>query len=285
MLKTFFLLSISLIVGVTALHAEPQTLSRPDGTKIVYEVFGENNPETLLILHCWGCSRNYWDGIMPELSKEFRVVALDLPGMGDSSTPKKDWTFESMAGEVAALARELGLEKFIVVGHSMGGPLGLQLASMMKGQVEGLVCVDTLQNLDFDFKSRDFGMNEENFETSVRGFMPVVVHPQTDPQVLTRITDQALQSDHKVLLSLWSEFNRVSFPDLMKNAGVPVRCVNAVPYNDKGMNTEVGINRKYGDYDVILMEGTGHYPMLEKPEEFTKRLKEAVNKIKKVTRG
>jgi pimeloyl-ACP methyl ester carboxylesterase len=240
-------------------------------------VFGDAEKEdTLLLVHCWSCNRAYWKNQIPDLAKTFRVVTLDLPGHGDSSTKREQWTLRAITEEIAAVVSELKLDKFVVVGHSMGGPLALQLAAMMPGNVEGVVCIDTLHNVEFDFKSEDYNMTEETFEKNLLEFIPLMLHPNSDKNLASWLVDQSRKTNRKVALSLWEEFDRADFAAMMSNAKVPIRCVNAVPYNEMSYKTEVDINRKYGDYEVILMKNVGHFPMLERPEEFTELLKKAI---------
>ena len=283
--KSWFLFAatmFSLFLAVQV-HAQsgPKTLKRPDGTVITYEVFGEagKKKDALLLVHCWTCNRHYWDKLIPGLAKDYLVVALDLPGHGDSTAAPKKWDYLAMGEAIAAVARELKLQKFIVVGHSMGGPLGLQLAAMMPGQVEGVVCVDTLHNVEFDFKAQGFTMTEDTFQKNIEGFLPQMVHPKSDPSIAPWLIQQSLKADRKVALALWDQFNEANYGAMMAAAKVPIRCVNAVPFNKLSQKTDVNINRKYGDFEVIEMKDIGHYPMLERPEAFLKQLKKAIKMV------
>lgn len=260
---------------------QAKTLKRPDGTVLTYEVFGEQGKklDTLLMVHCWACNRHYWDKITGGLAEDYLVVTLDLPGHGDSPTPRKDWTYAAMGEEIAAVARELGLKKFIVVGHSMGGPLALQVAAMMPGQVEGVVCVDTLHNVEFDFKKQGFNLTEQNFQQVMADFLPQMIHPKSDPAWGTWLIDQVQRADRKVALSLWDQFNVANYGAMMAAAKVPIRCVNAKKYNDISQKTEVAINRKYGDFDVIELKDVGHFPMLERPAGLLRKLKKAILQV------
>ncbi len=59
----------------------------------------------------------------------------------------------------------------------------------------------------------------------------------------------------------------------------PVRCVNAAPWMPWGLPTAIETNRKYADYSAVLMDGVRHYPMLERPVEFNKRLRELLKDL------
>jgi sigma-B regulation protein RsbQ len=60
---------------------------------------------------------------------------------------------------------------------------------------------------------------------------------------------------------------------LLQEAKVPVRCINSGGGYQFFVPTDIDINKKYADYDRVLMDGVGHYPMLEKPEEFNQTLR------------
>ncbi len=60
---------------------------------------------------------------------------------------------------------------------------------------------------------------------------------------------------------------------LLKDAKKPVRCINSGGPYPFYTPTEVAINKKYADYSAVLIDGVGHYPMLEKPAEFNQKLR------------
>jgi pimeloyl-ACP methyl ester carboxylesterase len=67
---------------------------------------------------------------------------------------------------------------------------------------------------------------------------------------------------------------------LFSSAGVPIRCVNAPPDPAKGrLPTRVDRNRTYADFDAVLLDGAGHYPMVERPASFTARLREVLDAL------
>jgi pimeloyl-ACP methyl ester carboxylesterase len=76
------------------------------------------------------------------------------------------------------------------------------------------------------------------------------------------------------------DFPRMDPRALLKEAGVPVRCINAAPAFEFSIPTATDINRKYGDFKAVIMEGVGHYPMLEKPDEFNQKLREVLKDLR-----
>jgi pimeloyl-[acyl-carrier protein] methyl ester esterase len=96
----------------------------------------------LVLLHGWGLNLRVWDGLTRELSKSFRVIAIDLPGHGRSAWNPKARTPAEQAWQVhAALASRS--DRYSLLGWSLGGQIALDLAAAMPGSVERLVLVAT----------------------------------------------------------------------------------------------------------------------------------------------
>ena len=110
-----------------------------------YEIHGRSDPgaPTVLLSSGLGGAAHYWAPQIPVLAKEFRVIAYDQTGTGRSpgSLPP-DYTIADMAAEVAVLLDELGVESVHVIGHALGGLIGLQLALDQPTLVDRLVLVN-----------------------------------------------------------------------------------------------------------------------------------------------
>jgi pimeloyl-ACP methyl ester carboxylesterase len=87
---------------------------------------GEAPP--VLVLHGWGASIDALGSIVAGLGEELELVAVDLPGFGESAPPPRGWSVPDYAAFVLALLRELGMERVSVLGHSFGGRIGIVLA-------------------------------------------------------------------------------------------------------------------------------------------------------------
>ena len=108
-----------------------------DPLKLYFQVFGDENNPTLLILHgLFGSSTN-WRSIIRQLSEELYVVAADMRNHGQSPW-SESMDYPEMAKDIAALITDQKLQKPVILGHSMGGKAAMTLAQM------GLVPVDKL---------------------------------------------------------------------------------------------------------------------------------------------
>ncbi len=116
-----------------------------DGLKVRYRISGEGN-SALVILQGWGTSFEAYDPIMRLLAPYMLVVQFDFPGFGKSQEPPEAWSVSQYTDFFIKLMSELGLEKAVLLGHSYGGRVIIDLcsrdASTLPFKVERLVLVD-----------------------------------------------------------------------------------------------------------------------------------------------
>jgi pimeloyl-ACP methyl ester carboxylesterase len=108
------------------------------GRRVRYVDVGAGTFGFLCIHGLGGCRRHYSE-LLPSLARHGRAIALDLPGFGASQTPAQSITLELFADTAAALAREVGLDRVVVIGHSMGGPIALRFANRHPELAVGLI--------------------------------------------------------------------------------------------------------------------------------------------------
>ena len=239
---------------------------------------GPDDAEVVLLLHGFGGDKDNWTRFSKQLTGAYRVIAVDLPGFGESSR-HSDWDYALPAqrARVKGFVDTLGLEQFHLAGHSMGGHLGALFTHEYPENVSSLALFnnagvdapnesDMLRALangdnplvlasveDFD-KLLEFASYEKPFiPWPVKG----VIAKQTlshaefnlsifDALVRDRSSNlEPLLADIKApVLILWGEHDRitdVSSVDVMRPL-LPMA-------------------------DVVIMKNTGHLPMLEHPAE------------------
>lgn len=96
----------------------------------------------LLLLHGLASNARFWDLAAPNLVEDFRVLALDLRGHGASGKPEDGYDFPGVAADVAAFVQAMGLRNPILVGHSWGGNVVIQVGADYPDVPAGLVCID-----------------------------------------------------------------------------------------------------------------------------------------------
>jgi pimeloyl-ACP methyl ester carboxylesterase len=113
-----------------------------DGVTLRYIDTGDGEPP-LLFIHGWTCNRTHWRDQVPHFAKKHRVLAVDLRGHGESDKPDQDYTIDGFVDDMAWLIRELGLQRPVVIGHSMGGVIAMNLARKHPKLVSAIVMVDS----------------------------------------------------------------------------------------------------------------------------------------------
>ena len=250
----------------------------PDGIDMPYEVAGNIDAEvTVVFVHCWMCDRSFWDAQLPVLAERYRTVTLDLPGHGEAGSDRDEWTVGAYGDDVAGLVKSLDLSRVVLVGHSMGGPVSLRAAALLSGRVLGIVAVDTLHDAEFKFDDERveafLQAFEEDFVGTCEGFVDQMFPEDGADEVVARVRRRSCDANRgDVGTALMRDYAAIDFLQWFREAGVPIRAINAAAPNQ----TKVEINRKYADFDAVLMEGVGHYPHMTQPEEFNELMLEAI---------
>lgn len=109
------------------------------GLEVKYEKVGEGAP--LLLLHGWGASIESWKEVVEGLNG-YEVFVVDLPGFGESDTPKQPWTIDDYLDFIKKFVDKLELEDFYLLGHSFGGSLAVKFV-VNSNKVKKLMLVDS----------------------------------------------------------------------------------------------------------------------------------------------
>ena len=112
-----------------------------DGLRLYYERAGTGEPE-LLFVHGWCCDRTAFRPQFEHFAQTHVVTALDLRGCGESDRPPSGFTIPDFADDVARFCAEVGIDRPVVVGHSLGGMIAVELAAHHPSVPSALVLVD-----------------------------------------------------------------------------------------------------------------------------------------------
>jgi len=138
-----FFLSVGLSSAIQAVAQDETIGSRTaeiNGVKLHYLTAGHGTP--LILLHGYAETSLMWKPIIPGLAKRFRVIAPDLPGIGDSDIPADGLDMKSAAIRIHDLAKSLGVQKCEVVGHDIGLMVAYAYAAQFPAEVTKLVLMD-----------------------------------------------------------------------------------------------------------------------------------------------
>ena len=113
--------------------------------KISYEIHGEGYP--LILLHGFAMYKEFWKWQVKELSKEFKIITLDIRGCGKTDHPVGPYSMEDLADDIRALLDYLNLEKTHLGGDSFGGMIAQHFALKYPNRLKKLMLMSTFANL------------------------------------------------------------------------------------------------------------------------------------------
>jgi pimeloyl-ACP methyl ester carboxylesterase len=132
-----------LAAGSNTVQAAPAIATRTaevDGVKFQYLSAGEGQP--LILIHGYAQSSHMWKAVIPKLATRYKIIAPDLPGIGESAIPADGLDMKTAAIRVHALVASLGISKARVVGHDIGLMVAYAYAAQFPAEVERLVVMD-----------------------------------------------------------------------------------------------------------------------------------------------
>jgi len=291
-LLTYSVIILAGLIGLMALFPEKTTILAMSAERSVsglhlktviigsetwhYLEGGPRDAEVVLLLHGFGGDKDNWTRFSRDLTGSYRVIAPDLPGFGESARhPDWDYSLIPQRARVNGFVQALGLERFHIIGHSMGGNLAALYTHISPGQVLSLAL--------FNNSGVDAPDENDMQRALARGENPLVVESLED-------FDELLEfASHKRPFVPWpvkgvlaqqamdhAEFNRSIFESLKRD-----RSSRLEPILTDIQNPVLIL---WGEYDrvvdvssvkvmrtllpraeVVIMKDTGHLPLLERP--------------------
>nr|WP_315026293.1 alpha/beta hydrolase [uncultured Chryseobacterium sp.] len=250
-----------------------------DGQKIHYKETG-NGKTSLIFVHGWLGNAEWWTDQEKYFKDKYHIIRMDLAGHGKSDSSRKNWTSPLYADDIKAVSEAIDSSEIILIGHSMSGAYVLE-AALKIPKVKGIIVIDTLKDLDESFTEEQaeevmFTHYRNDFKYAVENFLPQYLFAeQTPPSVKERLQHEFLQNEPEMVISLLRPLYTTDFRKIAEHIQVPVIAINS-----DASPTNLEANRTYlKNYEYVTIEGVGHYPMLEKPDEFNLLLDRAIKKI------
>ena len=155
LLLTTALALTTLVSPIVSAQQEPTTGYAPvNGLKMYYEVHGSGDP--VVLLHgSFRTITRHWTGWIGELSKTRKVIALEMQGHGRTADIKRDFSYENLADDVAALLDYLKIPSADLIGYSMGGGVAMQCAIRHPDKVRKVVVISSYFRRDGVVKEGD----------------------------------------------------------------------------------------------------------------------------------
>lgn len=284
MTKKFKFIWLSSLLTAVALAGAAVTTAQEkyaqlDKNKIHYVSEGKGK-DAIVLVHGWGCRLTHWRDQITGLSPRARVIALDLPGHGESDKPEIKYDMDLFAAAIDAVMKDAGVERAVLVGHSMGTPVVRQFYRKYPQKTLALVIVDG--------GLRPFGTKEqrEQFMTPLRGSN----YKEAGAQMFTAMTATLSDADkERVKSSAWNTPQQVLVSAMEAMAeeslygpdkiNVPVLAILAKsPF--WAADTEQFFRSLAPDLEYQMWDGVSHFLFMDKPKEFNAAVIAFVDKKK-----
>lgn len=241
------------------------------GGQVHYTVDGHGSAD-LILIHGWTCNASFWRLQIPELSKQYRVISIDLPGHGSSDAPSGvDYTIEYFADGVEAVMRHAGVERAALFGHSMGLPVAMRVLRNRPETVLAIVAVDgPIWKVQRKIVPPWLKEMQRDYKTVAGNFIDSMFTSQTPLFTRAEIKRKMLLTAPHVGLSamivmgasdVWLRGGATAVPTLAVMAG------RKSPGADgrKALHSEVFRNLRYE-----VWQEAGHFLMMEQPDRFNR---------------
>ncbi|MDP4210786.1 MAG: alpha/beta hydrolase [Bacteroidota bacterium] len=238
--------------------------------------------KTVVLLHGYLESLEIWNGFADELSRTFRVIAIDLPGHGLSGVVASIHAMDLLAEAVDAVLRHLDIDKAFIIGHSMGGYVALAYLANYKRKVSGLCLFHSTPFADTAEKksSRDREINivkrghaEKLFPLSIpNGFAnenleklkdeterAIAIARQTPPEgIVAMLEGMKARPDRQILI---------------KETSTPVLFILGEKDNHISFDLMYSVAQRSSIGEVLPLKNSGHMGFIEEPQICLETLK------------
>jgi len=259
-------------------------IQRKDGTRISYQEAGSGDTP-IVLLHGFCGSSDYWHLVLPLLAASQRVIAVDLPGHGDSSAPGPDetYTMEYFAEVLHDWAQETGLDRFHLFGHSLGGYITLAFAERYADSLKsfGLIHSTSFPDDEAARQNRDKGaesIKNNGIEPFIKALIPKLfapAHVQTMPEQLAFAKEIGLSTDpNGAIQTLRAMRDRKDRLHVLQETSLPVLLLAGE--EDQVIPPAKTFVVQKAQLQQVLLPNAGHMGMLEAPEELAEAIKKFV---------
>lgn len=293
-MKTFRLLSVFALCALLFACGDPKRESKNKNTDVRAHIQNNNvdiaytdtgsGDTTLLFVHGWCINKGYWANQAKYFGKKYRVVAIDLPGYGESGKNRKKWDTYTFATDVNAVINQLKLKNVILVGHSMSGTIVLQAAINQPDKVKGLVGVDNFKSAGSPPRTAAqkkeiadaIAMMRKDFNgVASQWFNEGLFYKTTSKPIRDRILSDIAHADTAAAIGSMAQQAYDDVPNLIKWKK-KLYLINS----DYQSNDTAWLVKNKIPYLLLIVHGTGHFPMVEAPAEFNKQLEVVLEDMK-----
>lgn len=225
----------------------------------------------VVFLHSLAGHSGHWQAQLAHLRPSRRTIAIDWRGHGRSHTADNaDFAISTVAAEVAATATAVGLERYVLVGHSLGAIVALEVAAQYPAQVAGLLLVDPsgdFRQVPEEMIAPFFaGLASETYAPVIEGYWQSVMAGD-DTAVQSQLLADLRQTPRETVVGALLALRQYDPLTALQRYPGPMQTI-ITPANDD----PTSLHQLYPSLPVTRMEGVGHWLQLDNPQGFNEIL-------------
>ena len=279
--------AIASTVGIAsrawAADSDASRIARFDGLRVHYESYGAGGA-ALVFIHGWACDLTFWRGQEALYAHpNRRALLIDLPGHGSSDKPYRAYPIEFFARAVEAVMRDAQIERAVLIGHSLGGPIAYAFLREFPEKASALVLVDafvsrhmagpadraaTAAHFAKVARSLQGAAGERNFAERVESCFT----PQTPAALRAEIRAKMTATPKHVRIAALSSISSLRPPPDDETFDLPAIAMQAA---EPGTQARFELMRSI--FPRMLLnswERAGHFLMLEDPQRFNREVEQ-----------
>jgi len=248
-----------------------------DDVNIAYQVMGEGEIP-LFFIHGWCCDKSYWEHQIDALKADYKIIAVDLAGHGESGLERQDFTIQNFAKDVHSVVDHLDLKNVVYIGHSMGTSVMLEAAILNLNNTRAMFSIDGWGDIpdvkteteleDFEIELRK-ELNIQGFQEQIYNMVKSWYHPESESILIEQIAKDMSFNDPRVGTESGVNFMIYRYKDYTRSlkliGDLPVIGISSTNNPNEIEFKNYGVN-----FMDIRMEGPSHFLQLASPEEFNK---------------
>ncbi len=258
-------------------HLERRELDIP-GYHIVYLDTTDSRGPPLLLLHGVGADKDNWTRVAKYLAPRYRIIAVDLPGFGESDKPMAEsYCIEDQVANVQAIVEALKLDRFDLGGNSMGGWIAARYAASHAPQVSSLWLIDPagvssakpsemVQRIKAGQPVPLFASTPDQFRDVLRF---VFVRPPYIPGAVVKVLAERQARNYDLNLKIFRQLREDSTP-LETTLATPLTIPTLITWGDRDRVLDVSgaeiLHKLLPHSQVVIEHDVGHLPMIESPQ-------------------
>lgn len=222
----------------------------------------------MILLHGYPLDHSIWSPIVPFLTREARLIMPDLRGHGQSPSPDGIYTMPEMANDVLNLLDQLGEEKAILVGHSMGGYVVLNFQHQYPNRMSGLALVASRAGSDSAERKQERINTANQVLKSGVGLVAdsMLTRLSSKTSLYPRLTDIMLRTSAKGIAgTLRGIAEREDATSWLQQVKIPSLVLAGEMDMIVPLDESRNMSEAMPDCELVIAKGCGHMPMMESP--------------------